>query len=151
FGSEVTVIVRGRHVLSREDSDVAEEVQKFLIAEGIQVLNGADPIKVEGQSGKKVSLTVSTADGEKVIDATDILVATGRIPNTAEIGLEKAGVQLDDRGYIKVNDRLETSAPDTWAIGECAGSPQFTHASEDDFQIIKANLSGGNRSTSGRQ
>lgn len=150
FGSRVTVLVRGRHVLSREDNDVAEEVQRLLAAEGIQVLIGADPIKVEGQSGKKVRMSVRTASGEEVIEATDILVATGRIPNTSDIGLDKAGVQLDERGYIRVNDRLETSAPDVWAIGECAGSPQFTHASKDDFAIIKANLSGGSRSTRDR-
>lgn len=150
FGSRVTIIVRGRHVLSREDRDVAEEVQRLLVAEGIEILTGAEPVKVEGQSGKKVKITVRTANGEKVIEGSDMLAATGRIPNTANIGLDKAGVQLDDRGYIRVNDRLETSAPAVWAIGECAGSPQFTHASEDDFQILKANLSGANRSTRDR-
>ena len=150
FGSKVTILVRGRHVLSREDSDVAEEVQRLLIGEGIEVLLGAEPIKLEGQSGKKVRMTVRTANGEKVIEATDILVATGRIPNTADIGLEKAGVQVDDRGYIRVNDRLETTAHDVWAIGECAGSPQFTHVSEDGFRIIRDNLAGGKRSTRDR-
>src|SRR5262249_22829510 len=136
--------------LSREDSDVAEEVQKLLTAEGVQILTEAEPIRVEGQSGKKVRMTVRTASGEQILDGSDILVATGRIPNTADIGLDKAGVQLDERGYIRVNHRLETSASDVWAIGECAGSPQFTHASEDDFQILKANLDGGNRSTRDR-
>ena len=81
---------------------------------------------------------------------TDILVATGRTPNTADIGLEKAGVELDARGYVKVNDRLETTARDVWAIGECTGSPQFTHVSVDDFRIIRANLAGESRSTRDR-
>src|SRR5262249_24982593 len=84
------------------------------------------------------------------IEGSDILVATGRTPNTAGIGLEEAGIELDERGYIRVNDRLETTAPDVWAIGESAGGPQFTHASIDDFRIIKDNLDGGRRSTRDR-
>jgi pyruvate/2-oxoglutarate dehydrogenase complex dihydrolipoamide dehydrogenase (E3) component len=91
-----------------------------------------------------------TLSGEQKIDGSDILVATGRIPNTADIGLDKAGVELDARGFVRVNERLETSAPDVWAIGECAGSPQFTHVSEDDFRIIRDNLAGGTRSTRDR-
>jgi pyruvate/2-oxoglutarate dehydrogenase complex dihydrolipoamide dehydrogenase (E3) component len=85
-----------------------------------------------------------------LIEGSHILVAAGRIPNTAGIGLEAAGVALDERGYIQVNDRLETTAPGVWAIGECAGSPQFTHASVDDFRIVRDNMSGGNRRTSDR-
>jgi pyruvate/2-oxoglutarate dehydrogenase complex dihydrolipoamide dehydrogenase (E3) component len=93
---------------------------------------------------------VRTPAGEHQIEGSDILVATGRIPNTAGIGLDEAGVELDARGYIRVNERLETTAPDVWAIGECAGSPLFTHVSVDDFRIIKENLSGGKRSTGDR-
>jgi pyruvate/2-oxoglutarate dehydrogenase complex dihydrolipoamide dehydrogenase (E3) component len=88
--------------------------------------------------------------GERQIEASDILVAAGRIPNTAGIGLEAAGIELDARGYIRVNERLETTAPDVWAMGECAGSPQFTHASVDDFRIIRDNLAGGRRTTGDR-
>ena len=91
-----------------------------------------------------------TSSGEQTIEGSDILVAAGRIPNTAGIGLEEAGVELDGRGYIRVNERLETTAPDVWAIGECAGSPQFTHVSVDDFRIIRDNLAGGKRSTRDR-
>ena len=91
-----------------------------------------------------------TSSGEQRIEGSDILVATGRMPNTAGIGLEEAGVALDGRGYIRVNERLETSASEVWAIGECAGSPQFTHVSEDDFRIIRDNLAGGKRSTRDR-
>ena len=91
-----------------------------------------------------------TPSGEQRIEGSDILVAAGRIPNTAGIGLEEAGVELDAHGYIRVNERLETTAPDVWAIGECAGSPQFTHVSIDDFRIIRDNLAGGNRSTRDR-
>ena len=95
-------------------------------------------------------LVVRTQSEEKTIQASDILVATGRTPNTAGIGLELAGVELDRAGYIKVNDRLETTAPNVWAIGEAAGSPQFTHISLDDFRVIRDNLAGGNRSTRDR-
>jgi pyruvate/2-oxoglutarate dehydrogenase complex dihydrolipoamide dehydrogenase (E3) component len=105
---------------------------------------------LRGRSGEKVSLIVRTASGEQTIDGSDILVAVGRIPNTAGIGLEDAGVELDGRGYIRVNERLETSASDVWAIGECAGSPQFTHISEDDFRIVRDNLAGKDRSTRNR-
>ena len=97
-----------------------------------------------------MSLVVRTTSGEQKIEGSDILVATGRIPNTAGIGLEEAGVELDGRGYIRVNERLETTASEVWAIGECAGSPQFTHVSVDDFRIIKENLGGGKRSTRDR-
>jgi len=91
-----------------------------------------------------------TPSGDQTIDGSDLLVATGRTPNTTGIGLEVADVALDARGYIAVNDRLETSAPDVWAVGECAGSPQFTHVSEDDFRIVGDNLAGGDRTTRNR-
>src|SRR5207253_8426981 len=100
--------------------------------------------------GDGVRLRARAGRDERTIAGTDILVATGRTPNTADIGLETAGVELDARSYVKVNDRLETTAPDVFAIGECTGSPQFTHVSVDDFRIIRDNLAGGNRSTRGR-
>ena len=150
FGSRVTVIERGLQIMAREDSDVADELQRILSAEGIQFLVAAEPLNVRGRSGEEVSVTVRTAAGERTIGGTDILVAAGRLPNNTEIGLEEAGVELDARGYVRVNERLETTAPDVWAIGECAGSPQFTHASVDDFRIIRDNLAGGKRSTRDR-
>jgi pyruvate/2-oxoglutarate dehydrogenase complex dihydrolipoamide dehydrogenase (E3) component len=97
-----------------------------------------------------ISLTVRRPSGEQKIEGSDILAAAGRVPNTAGIGLDEAGVELDVHGYIRVNERLETTAPNVWAIGECAGSAQFTHASQDDFRIIRDNLAGGNRSTRDR-
>ena len=150
FGSRVTVIQRGPQLMEREDPDVANEVQRILSDEGIRVLVAAETLHVHGRSGKEVSLVVRTPSGEQNIEGSDILVAAGRIPNTAGIGLEEAGVELDSRGYIRVNDRLETSASNVWAIGECAGSPQFTHVSADDFRIIKDNLGGGKRNTRDR-
>jgi pyruvate/2-oxoglutarate dehydrogenase complex dihydrolipoamide dehydrogenase (E3) component len=148
FGSRVTIIQSGPQLMPREDPDVAAEIQRILSDEGIQILVAAETLHVHGRSGKE--LTVRTTSGEQKIECSDILVATGRIPNTAGIGLEEAGVELDDRGYIRVNDRLETTASGVWGMGECAGSPQFTHVSVDDFRIIRDNLAGGNRSTRDR-
>jgi pyruvate/2-oxoglutarate dehydrogenase complex dihydrolipoamide dehydrogenase (E3) component len=150
FGSRVTVIEHLPQLMGREDGDVADEIQRILAEEGVEFLLGAEVMEVRGTSGDKVSFTVRSGGGERIIEASDILVAAGRVPNTAGIGLEKAGVALDDRGYIRVNERLETSALDVWALGECAGSPQFTHVSEDDFRIIRDNLAGGKRSTRDR-
>ncbi|HUI22539.1 MAG TPA: mercuric reductase [Methylocella sp.] len=150
FGSRVTIIEHGPQLAGREDLDVAEEMQQILSDEGIDILAPADTRRVQGRSGGDVSLLVRTSSGEQTIESSDILVAAGRTPNTAGIGLEVAGVELDARGYIKVNERLETSAPGVWAIGECAGSPQFTHVSFDDFRIIRDNLAGANRTTRDR-
>jgi pyruvate/2-oxoglutarate dehydrogenase complex dihydrolipoamide dehydrogenase (E3) component len=151
FGSRVTVIEPGSRIMSREDPEVADELREILSTEGIQFLVAAEILRVCGRSGEAVTVSVRTASGERTIEGSDIMVATGRIPNTNRVGLDIAGVDLDDRGYIRVNERLETSAPDVWAIGECAGSPQFTHVSVDDFRIIRDNLAGGRRSTRDRQ
>jgi pyruvate/2-oxoglutarate dehydrogenase complex dihydrolipoamide dehydrogenase (E3) component len=149
FGSRVTVIEHHPRLMSREDPDVSEEMLRILAGEDITFVLGASPLRAD-RSGGKVSLVVRTASGEQTIEGSDILVAAGRIPNTEGLGLDVAGVALDERGYIRVNERLETTAAGMWAIGECAGSPQFTHVSNDDFQIISANLAGGNRSTHDR-
>ncbi len=150
FGSRVTVIEHAPQLVGREDPDVAEEIRRILTAESVDVILGADVLRAEGRSGESVRLHVRAGGAERVIAGSDILVAAGRTPNTAGIGLETLGVQLDARGYIKVNDRLETTAPGIWAIGECAGSPQFTHVSEDDFHVIRDNLAGGNHTTRDR-
>ena len=150
FGSRVTVIQHGPQLMGREDPDVAAEVQRLLSDEGIHVLVAAETLQVHGRSGEAVHLVVRTPSGEHHIEGSDILVAAGRLPNTAGIGLEEVGVAVDSRGYIRVNERLETSASEVWAIGECAGSPQFTHVSVDDFLIIRDNLAGGSRTTRDR-
>ena len=150
FGSRVTIIQAAPQILDREDFDVAEEIQRLLSDEGIQVLTRANVVGVNGRSGDEVRLTVRTSSGDQELQGTDILVATGRVPSTAGIGLEEAGVELDARGYIRVNERLETTASSVWAIGECAGSPHFTHVSVDDFRIIRDNLAGGSRTTQDR-
>ncbi|HZZ61741.1 MAG TPA: FAD-dependent oxidoreductase [Roseiarcus sp.] len=150
FGSEVTIIESGPQLMGREDFDVSQEMRRILGDEGVKVHVEAELFRVRGKSGEGVSLDVRTNSGEQKIEGSDILVAAGRVPNTAGIGLGEAGVELDGRGYIRVNERLETSAPDVWALGECAGSPLFTHISEDDFRIVRDNLAGGRRSTRDR-
>jgi pyruvate/2-oxoglutarate dehydrogenase complex dihydrolipoamide dehydrogenase (E3) component len=150
FGSRVTVIETGSQLMGREDADVADTMQRILSAEGVRLLLSASTLDVSGRSGSEVTLVVRTPTGEEKIQGSHILVAAGRVPNTAGIGLEAAGVELDARGIIRVNDRLETTAPNVWALGECAGSPQFTHVSIDDFRIIADNQVGANRSTRDR-
>jgi len=150
FGSAVTVIERGPQIISREDADVAASVQEALSGEGVVFLTSTQVLAVAGRSGQKVTVTVRSAGGERTIEASDLLVATGRVPNTAGIGLEKVGIEVDNRGYIRVNERLQATAPGVWAIGECAGSPHFTHVSVDDFRIVRDNMAGGRRSTADR-
>jgi pyruvate/2-oxoglutarate dehydrogenase complex dihydrolipoamide dehydrogenase (E3) component len=150
FGSRVTIIEHGLQLMGREDLDIAEEMLSVLRAEGIDVVLGAETLGVEGRSETDVRVLLRSASGEQTIEGSDILVAVGRMPNTLGIGLEEAGIELDDRGYIRVNERLQASAAGVWAIGEVAGSPQFTHVSVDDFRIVRDNMAGGNRSKNDR-
>jgi pyruvate/2-oxoglutarate dehydrogenase complex dihydrolipoamide dehydrogenase (E3) component len=150
FGSRVTIVHRASRLSDREDPDVADEMLRTLTDEGIDVALDAKTLRVDGRSGERVGLLVRTPTGERTIEGTDVLVSVGRTPNTSGIGLDVAGVELDERGYIRVDERLETTAPDVWAIGECAGSPQFTHASFDDFRVIRDNLSGVDHTTRDR-
>jgi pyruvate/2-oxoglutarate dehydrogenase complex dihydrolipoamide dehydrogenase (E3) component len=151
FGSKVTVIERNDQVVQREDDDVTAAMAELFRDEGIEILFNTRIKRVSGRSGKSVTLTLEQHGEEKTIEGSHLLVATGRIPNTEGLGLELAGVELTDRRYIKVNDRLQTTAPGVWAIGEVAGSPQFTHISIDDFRVVRDNLTAGNRVTTGRQ
>jgi pyruvate/2-oxoglutarate dehydrogenase complex dihydrolipoamide dehydrogenase (E3) component len=150
FGSRVTLIERGLQLASREDTDVAQAILQLFQDEGIEVLLRTNLVNVRGASGQRVHLEVQDPHATRTLEGTDILVASGRTPNTQGIGLEKAGIEVTEKGHIRVNDRLETTAQNVWAIGECAGSPYFTHVSEDDFNIIHANLNGGHRSTRDR-
>jgi pyruvate/2-oxoglutarate dehydrogenase complex dihydrolipoamide dehydrogenase (E3) component len=150
FGSRVTLIERGPQLAPREEAEVAEALLQLFRDEGIEVLFATDVLKVEGSSGDRVRMQMRARRGEQTMEGTHILVAAGRTVNTKGIGLESAGIEVADGGHIRVNDRLETTAPDVWAMGECAGSPYFTHVSEDDFNIIIENLHGGHRTTRGR-
>jgi pyruvate/2-oxoglutarate dehydrogenase complex dihydrolipoamide dehydrogenase (E3) component len=147
FGSRVTIVERNSVIIAREDQDVIEAIEALMRDEGIDVLAGTEVEKVEGQSGKSVRLQTNRG----TIEGTHLLAAGGRTPNTDNIGLEKTGVEVDARGHVKVDHRLQTPVEGIWAAGDCAGSPYFTHIAEDDFRIILGNLSGENRSTRGRQ
>jgi pyruvate/2-oxoglutarate dehydrogenase complex dihydrolipoamide dehydrogenase (E3) component len=151
FGSQVTVIERNARLLHGEDEDVSIAMHELFRDEGINLLTSTRVNRVEGESGKSVKL-IANRDGSVVaLEGSHILVAAGRTPNTDSIGLELAGVEMARGGYIKVNEHLQTTAPDVWAGGDCAGSPHFTHISENDFHIISENILGGNRVTTGRQ
>jgi pyruvate/2-oxoglutarate dehydrogenase complex dihydrolipoamide dehydrogenase (E3) component len=150
FGSAVTVIERGSQVAAAEDADVAQALLESFANEGVEVLLGTRVREIQGLSGQKVRVAVESDHGQKTIEGTDLLAATGRTPNTRGIGLEAAGIELDARGYVKVNERLETTAAGVWAMGDCAGSPQFTHVAFDDFRVVRDNLNGGSRSTRDR-
>jgi pyruvate/2-oxoglutarate dehydrogenase complex dihydrolipoamide dehydrogenase (E3) component len=147
FGSRVTVVERNLALIHHEDPDVSEAMEHLFRDDGIEVLTGTRVDRVEGTSGQSVRL--QTAHG--AIEGTHLLVAGGRTPNTDGIGLEAAGVETDERGHVKVNKRLQTTAKDVWAAGDCAGSPYFTHIGENDFHVVLANLTGEVRVTTGRQ
>lgn len=151
FGSKVTVIDRNNSLLHREDDDVTEALAGLFKDEGIDTILDARLRAVSGKSGDSVTLVIEHRGRETTITGTHLLVATGRRPNTENLGLELTGVEVTDRGYIKVNERLESTAPGIWAIGEVAGSPQFTHVSIDDFRVVRDNIKGGNHVTTGRQ
>jgi pyruvate/2-oxoglutarate dehydrogenase complex dihydrolipoamide dehydrogenase (E3) component len=150
FGSRVTIVETGPQLAAREDDDVAGELLDRMREEGMEVHLGARISRVEGRSGGSVRLFLQVAGSDCILEGSDILVAVGRTPNTEGIGLDDAGIILDTHGYIAVDDRLATSAPDVWAVGECAGSRQFTHVSLDDFRVVHANWTGGERTTRGR-
>ena len=151
FGSKVTIVDRNHHVLHSEDDDTSEGLQNLFQDEGVELVLNARIKSTSGVSGQSVRVTLEHDGVEKSLEGTHLLVAAGRVPNTKDIGLELTGVELTERGYIKVNERLETTAPGIWAVGEVAGSPQFTHISEDDFRVVRDNILSGNRVTTGRQ
>lgn len=143
FGSEVTVVHRGTCLLTREDEDVARELQKILGDEEIRFLVNSNPVRVRQEQGQ-IALVVETKENggsrTETLTGTHLLIATGRRPNTDALDLDRAGVEIDDHGYVRVNDRLETSVPGIWAIGDVKGGPAFTHISYNDYQIIYGNL-----------
>ncbi len=151
FGCPVTIIERNPRLAHREDLDVSEGLQELFHDEGIEIAFNTDILRVEGRSGASVKLHLVQAGRETILQGSHLLVATGRTPNTDNIGLETAGVELTHSGSIKVNERLETTAPNVWAVGDCAGSPNFTHVAHDDFCVVRDNLAGGHRVTTGRQ
>ena len=139
FGSEVTIVEMGPRLIHREDEDVSVAAQQILEAEGIGIRLNAKCIHFAKQ-GDEVAAGVDCADGPPEIVGSHVLVATGRRPNTADLGLENAGVAMDQHGYIKVDDQLQTTAPGIWALGDCNGQGAFTHTSYNDFEIVAANI-----------
>jgi pyruvate/2-oxoglutarate dehydrogenase complex dihydrolipoamide dehydrogenase (E3) component len=150
FGARVTVIEQGQQLAGREDADVGAAILELFGDEGITVHLQTQVRNVKGESGSNVHVVTEGLDGEEIVEGTDLLVGVGRTPNTGGIGLERAGVKLTDAGYIAVDGRLATTAANVWAMGECAGSPQFTHVAFDDFRVVHDNLNGGSSTTTNR-
>jgi pyruvate/2-oxoglutarate dehydrogenase complex dihydrolipoamide dehydrogenase (E3) component len=139
FGSHVTVLHSGKQIISREDPETAAELQRALEAEGIQFLLNTRTVRAESKNSA-VTLSFESPAGSSTVTGSHLLVATGRLPNTDDLGFDKAGIETDQSGYIKVNGRLETNVPGVWALGDCKGGPAFTHISYNDFQIVYGNL-----------
>ena len=151
FGSEVTVVQRGKQLLSREDADVAEAVAEILREDGIEILLETQARGAGQSDDGRIELTVETPEGERTLSGSHLLVAAGRPPNSDLLDLEAAGVETDKRGFIRVNERLETNVPGVWALGDVKGGPAFTHISYDDFRIVRTNLlDGGDASIADR-
>ncbi len=147
FGSEVTVVQRGPQLLSREDTDVAEAVAGILREDGLEILLESHSRRVEQSDDGRILLTVETPEGDRTLSGSHLLVAAGRPPNTDKLNLEAAGVEMDGRGFVKVNERLETNVPGIYALGDVKGGPAFTHISYDDFRILRTNLLEGGDAT----
>ena len=142
FGANVTIIERGSRLIGREDETVSEAVRGFLEAEGIIVRTGAECIRFAPRSDG-IRVGIGEAHGASEIVGSHVLIAVGRVPNTGDLGLDKAGVEMDAHGYISVDDRLQTNVPGIWALGDCNGRGAFTHTSYNDFEIVAENLLDG--------
>jgi len=145
FGSQVTIIQRGNQLLTREDSDIAEEVAKILQADGIEILLESEALQVEQKGQEKIQVRTKTLDGEKNLSGSHLLVAAGRVPNIEALNLKAAGIETGKGNYIQVNEYLETTQPGIYALGDVKGGPAFTHISYDDFRVIKENLLDGKK------
>jgi pyruvate/2-oxoglutarate dehydrogenase complex dihydrolipoamide dehydrogenase (E3) component len=144
FGSRVTVVEKADRLIGREDDDVSDAVKSILEGEGIEVRLKAECIEI-AKRGNGVAVGLDCADPEKEVVGSHLLLAIGRVPNTHDLGLDKAGVKTDPRGYILVDEELKTNVPGIWAIGDCNGRGAFTHTSYNDFEIVAANLLGGRK------
>ena len=140
FGSEVAVVQRGPQLLAREDTDIAGAVAEILRQDGVEVLLGTEAQSIRQDKSGGIELTVKGPDGEDTLSGSHLLVAAGRPPNTDGLNLEAAGVETDGRGFVKVDERLETNVPGVYALGDVKGGPAFTHVSYNDYQVIEANL-----------
>ena len=151
FGSAVTLIQRRDRILPREDADVAEGLSAILREDGVEVLVGVQAESVSAPTAGGVRLELTGSSGTLTREGSQLLVATGRVPNTEMLDPTAAGLEVDDHGFIPVNDRLETAVTGIWALGDVNGGPAFTHISYDDYRIVRTNLlHGGTASTAGR-
>jgi len=139
FGSEVTIVQRGPRLINREDKDISEAIKEILENEGIKIRLDAECVRAE-KLGSKVVAKIDCDSGAREVTGSHILLAVGRRPNTDDLSLDKTGVEVDERGYIKVDDQLRTNVPGVWALGDCNGKGAFTHTSYNDFEIVAANL-----------
>jgi pyruvate/2-oxoglutarate dehydrogenase complex dihydrolipoamide dehydrogenase (E3) component len=137
-------------LLPREDPDVAGELSNILREDGIELLLETQPLRVEGTNDGRILLTAGTPDGERAVSGSHLLVAAGRVPNTGRLNLGAAGIQVNERGFVPVNERLETTVPGVYALGDVNGGPAFTHISYDDYRVIRAELLGGAQTTTSR-
>ncbi|PVH73396.1 Dihydrolipoyl dehydrogenase [Cadophora sp. DSE1049] len=142
LGSEVTVLERNTRLLKKEDEDIVAALQEVLKNDGVKILTSTTITNVTGQSGSSVTLKGTSSNSPFTLTGSHILCATGRLPNTDKIGLQEAGITLTSQGYISADENLETSSPDVYAVGDCAGSPNFTHIAYDDFRIVSSILLG---------
>ena len=150
FGSRVSIIQEGKQLLDHEDADIAGEVKKIFEEDGMEVLLNAKAIRAS-RTGESIQLQLDTPGGRRTVSGSHLLLATGRVPNTKALDLDVAGIETDERGYIGVNERLETNVAGIYALGDVKGGPAFTHISYDDYRIVSANLlEGKQRSTTGR-
>jgi pyruvate/2-oxoglutarate dehydrogenase complex dihydrolipoamide dehydrogenase (E3) component len=139
FGSRVTVVEKGAHLLGREDDDVCEGICAILEAENIEVRTAAECIRFE-RRGAQICAGVDCREGEPEVTGSHVLLAVGRRPNTDDLGVKEAGLEIDDRGYLRVDEQLQTSVPGVWALGDCNGRGAFTHTAWNDFEIVADNL-----------
>lgn len=139
FGSEVTIVEKGNRLIQREDEDTSEAVRGILEKEGVTIRLNAECIEAEKQ-GDQILVRLDCEDDSKEVTGSHLLLAVGRTPNTDDLGLDKAGIEVDERGYIAVDDQLHTSVPGVWALGDCNGQGAFTHTSYNDYEIVAANL-----------
>jgi pyruvate/2-oxoglutarate dehydrogenase complex dihydrolipoamide dehydrogenase (E3) component len=147
FGSEVTIIQAAARLMTAEDEDVSDKVAAILRDDGVTVLTSATPVRAEPAEGGRLRVTVRTADGERQAAGSHLLAAVGRVPNTEALRPEAAGIRLSDRGFIEVDEYLETSVPGVYAMGDVKGGPAFTHLSHDDYRILRASLIGNEKAS----
>ncbi|MGH8717375.1 MAG: mercuric reductase [Burkholderiales bacterium] len=151
FGAKVSMVERSAHLVSREDTDVSEAVEKILREDGIEIFLNSQATKIDTSSDGEIQMVIRERDRETTLTGSHLLAAVGRAPNTEELNLPAAGVETDEKGYIKTNDRLETNVLGIFAIGDVHGGPAFTHISYDDYRVLKENLlNGGNATIKGR-